>query len=74
MPTYEYTCKQHGPFKAMASLSEYEHPQNCPDCGKPAPRNLITAPQIATTGGKSPKADKANGRKVKHAPGCACCS
>lgn len=76
MPTYEYTCKTHGVFHAQAHLSEFDAPQPCPICNKPAPRNLIAAPLIATNGQTSPKAQKGGhkGRKVKHAPGCPCCS
>ena len=76
MPTYEYTCKQHGLFKATASLSEFDAPQNCPACNQPSPRNLISTPLLSTNTGR-PKANQPGGhkgRKVKHAPGCPCCS
>ncbi len=76
MPTYNYTCKTHGTFSAQASMAEFDAPQNCPICQKPSPRDLVAAPQISTKGGR-PKANQsggATGRKVKHAPGCPCCS
>lgn len=76
MPTYEYTCQQHGPFKATASLANFDTPQNCPTCHQLAPRNLMSAPLISTKGPR-PKANQSAGHKgpkVKHAPGCACCS
>lgn len=76
MPNYNYTCKTHGTFTKSAPLAEFEAPQNCPTCEKPAPKDFISAPQIATKGGR-PKANMpggGKGRQVKHAPGCSCCS
>ncbi len=76
MPTYEYTCKKHGLFKAMAPLADFEKPQDCPECGKAAPRNLLSSPLVSSHGNTSPKARQTGhkGRKVKHAAGCPCCS
>ena len=33
MPTYSYECPECGEFEARASMSDYNLPQTCPDCG-----------------------------------------
>jgi len=75
MPFYEYVCKSHGPFTERASLADFDKPQNCPECEKSSPRNLMSTPEIGSNGERrKPKNATATGRKVKHAPGCPCCS
>lgn len=75
MPLYEYTCKKHGSFTATASIAAFDEPQDCPDCGKQSPRNLMSTPQISFNGGQRPAAKKqGKGVTVKHHAGCSCCS
>jgi putative FmdB family regulatory protein len=75
MPTYEYTCKKHGSFTSNASITDFDHPQDCPVCGIASPRNLLSTPQISFNGGKRPAAQKeGKGVTVKHHAGCSCCS
>jgi putative FmdB family regulatory protein len=48
MPTYEYMCKKCGPFTQLRPMAECESPSACPECGKRAPRVLLTAPRCLT--------------------------
>jgi len=42
MPLYEYECTRCGPFRDWRSMSEFEKPAKCPDCGRAAPRAIAT--------------------------------
>lgn len=42
MPLYDYECRRCGPFREWRSVSAYEKPAKCPDCGKAAQRSLAT--------------------------------
>lgn len=68
MPTYEYECEDCGPFTEVRPLAEYDRPQPCPDCGRPAPR-LLT---VAAIGGGASEAAATPARA--HSGGCACCA
>src|ERR1700724_3520362 len=48
MPTYEYICKKCGPFTQLRPMAECELPSACPECGRRAPRVLLTAPGCLT--------------------------
>ncbi len=75
MPLYEYNCKKHGSFTATASIAAFDEPQDCPDCGKQSPRNLMSTPQISFKGGTRPAAQKeGKGVTVRHHAGCSCCN
>ena len=72
MPVYEYDCAGCGPFEALRPMAESALPMDCPDCGRSAPRVILTAPGVATTdagrrGAEAPAAPAA------HMGGCACC-
>ncbi|WP_423414939.1 zinc ribbon domain-containing protein [Hyphomicrobium sp. B1] len=81
MPVYDYDCPSCGPFSVLRSMSEFELPHDCPDCGTEAPRAILTAPAIAGLSRARRIAAETNERssheprKSKgHAPGCGCCS
>lgn len=76
MPTYEYLCDGHGAFTAFKPIAQYKDPEPCPQCETPAPRVLLTAPQIRgaakADGGAAANPAWLNGMK-RHSGGCACC-
>ncbi len=85
MPVYEYLCSDCGPFTRMRSMSEYEQPSECPECGASAPRVILTAPHCATMAADRRLAHATNERsanaprtsssmKGSHGAGCGCCS
>ena len=69
MPLYEYLCDTCGPFAAMRPLAEFAAPFACPDCGTPAPRNLLASPALGGAAQAAPSA----GAAKPHASACACC-
>lgn len=81
MPVYDYDCPSCGAFSVLRSMTEFELPHDCPDCGTEAPRVILTAPAIAGMSRSRRIAAETNERssheprKSKgHAPGCGCCS
>ena len=85
MPVYEYMCGACGPFTDIRPMAEYEQPQACPDCGRMAPRVLLTAPRFsamslalrtahATNERSADAPSTLSGIKSQHGSGCACCS
>lgn len=80
MPVYEYECAHCGPFEALAPMSAFADPCNCPDCATPAPRVLLTAPGLAIMSTSTRTAHATNERAADtpkrsgHGPGCSCCS
>lgn len=81
MPVYDYDCPSCGAFSVLRSMTEFELPHECPDCGSEAPRVILTAPAIAGMSRARRIAAETNERssheprKSKaHAPGCGCCS
>jgi putative FmdB family regulatory protein len=85
MPVYDYLCASCGPFADMRPMAECELPHDCPACGEPAQRALLTAPHLATMDSGRRKAFATNERSAsapkslkqmtsKHGPGCGCCS
>ena len=51
MPIYEYACKQCGhTFDALQKMSD-EPLTDCPECGAPQLRKLISAPNFRLKGG-----------------------
>lgn len=69
MPTYEYECEDCGPFAELRPMAEFDLPQPCPDCGKPAPR-LLT---LAAIGGEA-REESGPAPVRRHAGGCSCCA
>jgi putative FmdB family regulatory protein len=83
MPTYEYECVHHGVFETMRSMKESSFPQPCPDCGRLAPRVVVTAAAFAGTPAAQRTAHAINERSasepktsasMRHKSGCSCCS
>lgn len=86
MPEYDYACPTCGPFSAFRPMAEFAAPQECAECGKPAPRVLLSVPAIggfdagrraAIAAGE--RNDSVSGRfsatsGSSHGSGCACCS
>ncbi|MDX6752639.1 zinc ribbon domain-containing protein [Geminicoccaceae bacterium 1502E] len=84
MPIYEFQCPSHGPFEAMRPMARFADPCDCPQCGAPAPRILLTAPRLASMEGRARKAHAMNERSAHqprlsssgvghvHGPGCGC--
>ncbi len=51
MPIYEYQCKDCGHiFDALQKISD-DALEDCPDCGKPELRKLLSAPNFRLKGG-----------------------
>lgn len=80
MPVYEYWCEDCGPFEALAPMSKFSDPCNCPDCAKSAPRVLLTAPKLSVMDSASRHAHATNERSAdspkklsSHGPNCGCC-
>lgn len=81
MPVYEYLCESHGPFEALRPMAAFSEPCDCPDCGSPSPRVLLTAPRLAAADRGRIQAHAVNERSAdspkklsSHGPGCSCCS
>ena len=84
MPTYEYLCPHCGPFTDLQPMSRSAEPSCCPDCGRPAPRAILTAPRFSLLAGSTRRAIETNERSAnaprssadsgRHGAGCACCS
>lgn len=82
MPVYEYECPAHGPFEAVRSISEWRDPQACPNCGRAAPRAILTSVALATMPSALRKAHMINERSAhapkssaehRHGASCGCC-
>jgi putative FmdB family regulatory protein len=84
MPVYDYLCAQCGPFTDMRPMADCDQPNDCPKCGKQAPRAFLTAPYFAAMSAERRLAHATNERsasspqvlsKVKNAHGasCNCC-
>jgi putative FmdB family regulatory protein len=84
MPVYEYLCDECGTdFTALRRMSEASAPHDCPECGEPAHRAMLTAPAYAGMPATERKAHSINERarhepKLSsqvghvHGPGCGC--
>src|SRR3979490_2349896 len=48
MPTYEYMCKNRGPFTQTRAMAECSLPSPCPKCRARSPRVMLTAPGCLT--------------------------
>lgn len=86
MPEYDYACPTCGPFSAFRPMAEFAAPQECAECGKLAPRVLLSSPAIggidagrraaiaAGAGSASTSGRFSATSASSHASGCACCS
>ena len=80
MPLYEYWCEEHGVFEAIRPMSEFSRPAECPDCGHPSARLMLTPPRRGSTDRARMAAHETNERAAdspkrlaQHGPGCSCC-
>lgn len=79
MPIYDYDCETCGPFEALRPMADFAEPCDCPECTKPAPRVLLSAPNVSMVSTESRHAHHTNERsadspkKSSHGPGCSCC-
>ena len=81
MPIYEYFCADCGPFSALRQMAEFQTPQPCETCGKPAPRALLTAPALSGMNPGRRRAGEVNERSAnaptrakRHSTSCGCCA
>jgi putative FmdB family regulatory protein len=67
MPVYDYKCKDHGLFHALATMDDSGLPQPCPKCGTLSGRVIMISP--AMLGMDSLKRDShARNEKAMHQP------
>lgn len=66
MPLYSYFCMDCGTFDQMRSMSDYQKPANCPQCGQASDRQ-ITAVQLNLMAGTQRTAHRLN-EKNAHEP------
>lgn len=88
MPTYDHACDDCGPFDALRPIARRDEPAPCPGCGRPAPRVLGAAPQLACMAAErrtaiatneraqhAPRSSREGGYgRLRHPSGCGCCS
>lgn len=81
MPLYEYECPEHGAFEELHPLSECSMEQQCPECGGPARRAILSAVRISSMSPTLRAAHATNERSAhepktskqhRHGPGCGC--
>ncbi|HTW53015.1 MAG TPA: zinc ribbon domain-containing protein [Stellaceae bacterium] len=81
MPVYDYSCETCGAFVISRPMAEYREPHDCPACGAPAPRALLTPPRLANMESARRSAFQTNERAAHsprqaerhvHGPRCGC--
>jgi putative FmdB family regulatory protein len=60
MPLYDYKCKDHGVFHALATMEDAAHPQPCPVCSVKAARVILLSPTLFMRDANSRQADARN--------------
>ena len=65
MPIYEYLCEDCGDFSEYQTLAFYDRPQPCPDCARPSPRVVLTAPAISLCSTSTRTAHRRNEQSVE---------
>lgn len=63
MPVYRYTCLKCGTFEAVAPLSQFADPSDCPTCGALSERSLAI-PQLSTVSPSARRAHTVNERSA----------
>jgi putative FmdB family regulatory protein len=66
MPLYDYHCDEHGNFRAWRGISEARAPMPCPDCDRPALRQ-VAAPSLGILESVTRRAHERN-EKSAHEP------
>jgi putative FmdB family regulatory protein len=72
MPFYQYDCGECGSFEEFRSMARFDEPCDCPECGRPAPRQLSAAALGMGTPVATGPAAAAPSRP--HRTGCGCCT
>ncbi|WP_111642759.1 FmdB family zinc ribbon protein [Marinimicrobium alkaliphilum] len=67
MPLYDYKCREHGLFYALASLDESGDVKPCPACGKASARVIVLPPQLRVMDEQQREARERNERS-RHQP------
>lgn len=67
MPVYDYKCPSHGVFHELATMADHAKPCSCPQCGVPAPRVIMVAPEFLNMDGDRRKAHQTN-EKAQNEP------
>lgn len=67
MPLYDYKCREHGVFHALATLEDSAEPQPCPRCGGLAARIILLPPEVLNQAKASIQASARNERSA-HEP------
>ena len=74
MPTYEYTCSDHGNFTAVRPMAEYRDDQPCPRCATPSSRVTLTGPGLGLFSSKGlGDSGTRTLQSCAHPGGCRCC-
>jgi len=83
MPLYDYECRDCGGFAEFRPVSAFEDDVACPECGRAAPRQLLSVPRSGAPSGsfraqavneRNSHAPETTKRTGKHPPRCACCT
>ncbi len=67
MPLYDYKCREHGIFHALATMGEHADPKPCPSCGVSSARVIILPPEVVNRSKPSTHAAARNERAA-HQP------
>ncbi len=80
MPIYEYWCEDHGVFTEMRPMAASATACACPQCGRAAPRVMVTPPRLGGMPDSRRRAHETNERAAdspkrlsSHGPSCLCC-
>lgn len=63
MPTYEFLCRDHGPFEVVRKYADAGEPADCPVCHHKAQRLYSSVPDIWHTDGAH-KTDYGRGNHI----------
>jgi putative FmdB family regulatory protein len=82
VPIYEYQCQDcQAEFTALKAMAQSRAMGDCPECGEPSPRVLITPPALSSMLATARAAHEVNERSAHeprssathtHSPGCGC--
>jgi len=87
MPVYDYKCKDHGVFDALATMAQSSDPAQCPQCNELCSRVIILPPEMFKMDKAKKQGHETNERNQheptysskerrqdddKHSKGCGC--
>ncbi len=67
MPVYDYKCREHGLFHALATMAESGQPKSCPQCAVLCPQVIVLAPHLPEMAQTDFRAHERNERS-RHEP------